>query len=116
MRRHLETLKQKPEHVRHRMALGTAAGITGLVGIIWITTLAASGSFALSAPNAGTGDSDIAEARSSFNELVGAVGAVGQGSGSVGRNDPELTIIDGQTTSTIAPSRQNPTDATVIPF
>lgn len=115
MRRYVEQLKEKPEHVRHRVALGIAGGTTALVGIIWITALAASGSLALTAP-AEEADSGIAEARSSFNELVGAVGqgfdpaALGDGA-----DEPELTIVDGGTTTTIAPP-QNQTDATVIPF
>jgi hypothetical protein len=122
MRRHLENLKQKPEHVRHRVALGTAAGMTALTAVIWFGALAASGKLALSPSETGdNADLDLAEARTGFESLVGAVGEAGNAlSGTPGAaqsDGPALVIVDGGTTSTITPSpRQDAGTATVIPF
>lgn len=117
MRRHLENLKQQPEHVRHRVALTTSAGLTGLVAVVWLTTLAASGSLALSGPASAEADLNLEEARTGFESLVGAVGEARDALGSAPSGEPELTIVDGGTTTTIAPpTHQNGGSATVIPF
>jgi hypothetical protein len=116
----IQDLRAKPEHVRKRLALGASAGFTALVAVMWAVTLSANGTFALSSqpapedPNAnggyvlgGTG------VKSNFSQLVGAVGAAAGATTS----QTQLTIIDGQTTSTFdhdpAPSTNS---ATVIPF
>ena len=118
MRRHLENLKEKPEHVRHRVALGVSAGVTGLVAVVWLGAHVATGTFALSSPQAAPEDraaaTGFADARGEFSQLMGAVG----GTLGASSNEPALTIVDGNTTSTLTPppSTQNQTDATVIPF
>jgi hypothetical protein len=113
--------------VRERIALGTSAGITGLVGIIWVTTLAATGTFSLAPSSAtlahgdGTNPSEaaqgtIAQTQDGFSQLVGAVGAV-TGATST---QPALRIVDGGTTSSLDAKRAvavtNSSNATVIPF
>lgn len=126
MQKFIHTLKQKPEHVRHRIVLGTSIGITALVGVIWATTMVTSGAFALNA-NTNTqnnGQTPTADAfalsgtntKSNFSDLVGAVGAATGATTS----KPALTIIDGTTSSSFDQSAQgsanaNPS-ATVIPF
>jgi len=115
MRRHIENLKKKPEHVRHRMAIGLSAGVTGLVAFLWLAAHVATGTFALSSPQAAPPE-QVADARGEFSELVGAVGET---LGAKPSSEPELTIVDGNTTSTIAPvepDNQNRTDREVIPF
>lgn len=114
MRRHIENLKEKPEHVRHRVAIGVSAGVTGLVAVLWLAAHVATGTFALSSPQA-TPTAEVTDARGEFSDLVGAVGESLGGSPS---SEPELTIVDGNTTSTIAPEadNQNQTDQEVIPF
>ena len=117
MKRHIDSLKRKPEHIRHRVAMGTAAAITGLVAVVWLVSHAASGTFALSSPSQLAGEdnaTDFADTRTNFSDLVGAVGeSLGATS-----TEPELTIVDGNTTSTITPppASGNNTDATAIPF
>jgi hypothetical protein len=123
---HIENLRAKPEHIRERIAFGTAAGITGLVALVWVTTLAATGTFSL-APAGGTlasGDqngspsadqSANTPAPTNFSQLVGAAGAALGATSS----DPEIHIVDNGTKSSIpdtsAPAANN-SDATVIPF
>lgn len=119
MRHHIENLKQKPEHVRHRVAFGVSAGATALVAVVWFVASAATGKFALSAPTLAP-ENDAATA-----ELTEASGGLGQIAGALGgtldpdANDPDLTIVDGNTTSTLnsaPPENQNQTDATAISF
>lgn len=120
MRHHIENLKQKPEHVRHRVALGVSAGATALVAVIWFVASAATGTFALSSPSATSTSEERdtpseLDAKEGLSQLAGALGsAVGATS-----TEPELTIVDGNTTSTLDSSpaeNQNQTSATAIPF
>lgn len=123
----IQNLKQKPVHVRHRIVIGTSAGVTALVGIIWVTTMATSGAFALTGPGQSTnadGQTPSGDAfalsgtnvKSNFSQLAGAVGAVTGATTS----QPALTIIDGTTTSSFDQSAQSSANAnpsaTVIPF
>ena len=118
MRHHLENLKGKPEHVRHKIALGASAGATALVAIVWFAAHAATGSFALSAPQTVPADQEaaanIADAKSGLSQIAGAVGSVLGAT----TTDPALTVVDGGSHSTLeaAPDNQNQTDATSIPF
>lgn len=115
MRHHIENLKQKPEHVRHRVALGVSAGATALVAVIWFVASAATGTFALSSPAPAPEErAELADERESgLSQLAGALGSA------IDPNEPALTIVDGNTTSTLdlAPAEnQNQTNATAIPF
>jgi len=127
MQKFIHQLKQKPDHVRRRVAIGTSAGFTALVAIIWVTALTSSGTFALSsspaqqsAKQAPTTDAfalDGTNVHSNISQLVGAVDAATGATTS----KPSLTIIDGKTTSsfdqpTQASANPNNTSATVIPF
>lgn len=116
MRGHIENLKQKPEHVRHRVAIGISAGVTGLVALVWLTANVATGTFAFSRPNT-TPPAEVADAGGELSNLVGAVGAT---MGKPDSSEPELTVVnDGNTTSTIAPTEpenQNQTDKEVLSF
>lgn len=125
MQKFIHTLKQKPEHVRHRIAMGTSIGVTALVGVIWVAVMATSGTFALNtnpATSTGTGQTPSSDAfalsgtnvKSNFSQLVGAVGAATGATTS----QPALTIVDGTTTSSFnQPTQQSANaSATVIPF
>lgn len=117
LKQHLDTLRAKPEHVRHRIAFGTAFAVTGVVALAWMATMASSGVLALreEAPAAPPDEIDaaLAESTSAFSNLVGAAGAA------FGAGSPEaaLKIIEERTTSTLddAPPG-NDTQETVIPF
>jgi hypothetical protein len=80
MLRHVEKLRQKPEHLRRRWAFGLSAGATGLVAIVWIFSVVASGGpFGSSAAVASDSSSNLsplsamqASAASAFQSLVGS--------------------------------------------
>jgi len=113
-------LKEKPEHVRRRIAVATSAGITALVAIVWVGTMASSGAFALGSQPAGSDASQKTpdsfalsgtNVQSNFSQLMGAVSAATGASSS----QPSLTIVDGGTSSSFDATTTNPS-ATVIPF
>lgn len=119
---HIDRLREKPEHVRHRIAMLTAAGVTGLVAVTWMGALATSGTLALKTEAAaqsasGTGSevsAAITESTSAFSNLMGAAGAA------FGATSTEaaLEIIETRNSSTINAQAQpaNATHKTVIPF
>ncbi|MDB5237380.1 MAG: hypothetical protein JWL88_482 [Parcubacteria group bacterium] len=117
---HIEKLRAKPEHIRERIAFGTAAGVTGVAATIWVIALAATGTFSLS-PSAGTlasgpaGQGAIAQTQDGFSQLVGAVGAAAGSTNTA----PSLRIVDDGTTSSLDTKHAavaNNSNATVIPF
>ncbi|MDB5265760.1 MAG: hypothetical protein JWM39_473 [Parcubacteria group bacterium] len=123
---HIENLRAKPHHVRERIAFGTAAGITVLVGLVWVGTLAATGALSLKSDNTvvtdgtnGSGDaqSAIAQTQTNFSQLMGAVGAA---TGVSTTSAPALRIVDDGTNSTLdsksAAVATNNSNASVIPF
>ncbi|MBU2103607.1 hypothetical protein KKD81_00035 [Patescibacteria group bacterium] len=116
LQEHLDTLRAKPHHVRHSIALFSSVGITALVALGWVTALATSGTLALS-------DSPVkeetlqvketfAQSKSAFSELMGAVGAVSNGTS----GEPAITVVDTRTTTTFDTKIENNTSKTVIPF
>lgn len=108
---HIDLLREKPEHVRHRIAVLTAAGVTGLVAVTWMGALAASGTLALKPVE--TPEPVVAEAPS-FSRLAGAAGAAFSATSS----DASLEVVDMRTSSTLdsQPKPANATHKTVIPF
>jgi hypothetical protein len=44
---HIHHLHGKPHHIRRKIAFGTAAGVAGLIGIIWLVGSLSTGVFAL---------------------------------------------------------------------
>lgn len=124
MQDYIQKLKQKPEHVRRRIAVGTSASITALVGIIWVTAMTGSGAFALGtgtnapkqAPSTDAFALDGTNVKSNMSQLTAAVDAATGATTS----PASLTIVDGTTTSSIGqPTKQasgNNTSDTVLPF
>jgi hypothetical protein len=107
---YIESLKAKPEHVRQRIALGASAGVTALVAICWVAVIATSGMFAIdSSTYASAGDDDftqtLADTKSGFSQLLGAVGATDFGS------DDAQIDVETKTTTTLDKG-----EATTIPF
>lgn len=121
MQHHLHALRQKPVHVRKNIALGVSAGFTALVAVIWVTTLASSGAFALAPLNAVGQDlaktdvkNSFAETSSSFSRLMGAAGAAATGQETTAA--PALTVIDGGSTSSLDKGTVAPVTATTLTF
>lgn len=114
---HIDRLREKPEHVRHRIAVLTAAGITGLVAVTWMGALASSGTLALKStetqPDTEVSKS-ISESTSAFSNLMGAAGAAFNATST----QAALDIIETRTSSTLDAQVQpaNATNKTVIPF
>jgi hypothetical protein len=117
---HIERLREKPEHVRHQIAMGAAFGITGLVALGWMTAMATSGTLALvpdtvAVQGEGSGESlseAIAEPASALTNLMGAAGAA------FGATSTEaaLSIIESETRTSSTLDAKAPSDKTVIPF
>lgn len=120
---HIDYLRQKPEHVRQRIALGVALGISGLVAVTWMTAMATSGTLALKSSTvaedaSGTGSdvsAAVSESTSAFTSLMGAAGAAFNATST----EAALDIIESETrtSSTFRTNTSaNATDKTVIPF
>ncbi|HRH55467.1 MAG TPA: hypothetical protein PK609_01230 [Candidatus Paceibacterota bacterium] len=106
---HIERLREKPDHVRHQIAMGTALGLTSLVAVGWVVALATSGTLALNqAPEEAPQPTET-----SFSSLVGAAGAAFNSTST----DASLRVMDERTSSTLdAQQPANNTNKTVIPF
>jgi hypothetical protein len=112
---YLERLRLQPGHIRHRVAFGTAAGITAIVAAGWLAVVASNGTFALAPVNTGSDSSGadigtaIDETRTGFSTLLGgAEGAFGGGDTS----KPGMGIVVETQTSTTLDEKP----PTVIPF
>jgi hypothetical protein len=126
MRDFIERLRAKPEHIRHRIALGTTAGITGVVTCAWLFAIVVSGDLTLAVPsssnaNLGTVSGNapvtgittaVAQTKTSFTQLLGAVGVA-----TATTAPASLSIIDDATTTPQEQAAENANaNPTVIPF
>lgn len=111
---HLDTLREKPEHVRHRIALLAAGGVTALVAVTWVTAMASSGVLALKQSEGAEpiANEQLLPEMSDFSNLVGNVSSALEGSNA----DASLNVIESRESSTIEPGPQNATDKRVIAF
>ena len=112
MQEHLDSIKEKPQHVRENIAIAISGGITLLVFLGWAGTLANSHTFAISNPINPTPEvadqlAKASETQHSFSDLLGAAG-VAKTSASSG---PTITVVDSP-----APEPTVPTNQTVIHF
>lgn len=117
---YIEELRKKPEPVRQRIAFGVATGVTGLIAVVWMTTLATSGTLAIKStgttlgggPGSATIVDELAKPVSSMSNLMGAVGAA------FGATSTEaaLNIIETRTSSTIDTRATTSANKTIIPF
>jgi hypothetical protein len=114
----IERLRAKPEHIRSRIALGTASAITGVVTLGWFGALIAGNAFDLSSPattevvNLGGSETSslpdaVANAKTGFSALFS------DSAESPTSFDPDLTIIDVTPEEESAPSNDS---RTIIPF
>lgn len=116
----IERLRAKPEHVRRRIAFGTAAGLTGVVTIGWMAALVAGNAFILTpnqdAPTLADSLKPLSEnANETQSNIFGLLGAAGAATDT--KAPASLTIIETDTSSTLDVA-QTPTsdNRTVIPF
>lgn len=111
---HIDTLRAKPEHVRHQIAMAVAFGVTGIVTAGWVAAMATSGSFALEQEPIVAELGQIEKPSTPISSLLGAAGAAFGATST----DATLNIVDSRTSSTLdaeAPSA-NASGKTVIPF
>ncbi len=115
----IHQLRARPEHVRERIAYGTATLITAVVAGIWITTsLTTTG---ILAP-ARTSDASFAENTSARTPSTSAPvssflgSAVSAFTGSTPAKPAHLEIINVSKSSTLSSSVATATKRTVIPF
>lgn len=118
---HVERLREHPEHVRYRIAMGIAAGVTSLVAVGWAVALTTSGTLALkdTDPRPLTGPTPESELTRSFSETGNAfsnlVGAAGAALGATS-SEAALRVIETRTSSTIDEESASVGSKTVIPF
>ena len=123
---YVERLRTKPEHIRRRIAVGTAVGVTGVVTAVWLFVVVISGTLSLAPVGASTatlatapGTTQIANAatqtQSGFQQLLGAVGLANPANSA----PATLMIVNTSPTTTSAgDAEQSGTggNQTVIPF
>lgn len=105
----IERLKTKPEHIRNRIALGAASGITVFVAFIWMVAFTASDALVLTPiSDSSANNLTAAFSQGSGASLLSAVGSLSQPEGS------GITVVETETSSTL---ETKPADErTVIPF
>jgi hypothetical protein len=120
----IERLRSKPEHIRHRVAYGAAAGVTAVVTATWLFALTLSGNLQLAVPTfSGSSDASLAQGptapdlsgavsqtQSGFAQLLGAAGLA-----TATTAPASLRVEDVKPTTTPA-TQTNSLGQTVIPF
>ena len=109
-RDYIEHLRAKPEHVRRSIALGVSGGITALIAVAYVTTLASSGALALDTPAPEASLPPIA-VDSAFNDLLGAATAFD----TVLESGTGVQVVETESATTLEESDTGE-GRTVIPF
>jgi hypothetical protein len=126
IRRHIEHLRTRPEHVRRTIAIGTSFGITAFIAVVWFSGLLVSGNLALAVPEIGGPTNTLAESSyvtpapdipsafaktgTAFTQLLGAAGVA------TATTAPAALIIEDRAPSTTPAVQRNSRGQTVIPF
>ena len=108
---HIERIKEKPHHVRKRIAFGTATALSAFIALVWFTGSIATGAFAIQNPpiaaDAAQADAVATTSASGDQGLAGAAAAVQD------TNAPaHIEIVD---TSVAAPTKTT-SAPTILPF
>ena len=105
---HIERIKQKPHHIRKRIAFGTAAAGTAVIALVWLVGNLSLGTFALKessfADAVGTGG--IEATGDVSQNLAGAAAALQD------EDAPRIEIVDTSPSTQAAPKEE----PTTIPF
>lgn len=112
---HIHSLRQKPAHVRERIAVLASGSITALVAVGWVVALGSSGSLAVAGKSVGEGVTPPTEVKevftegsSQFSNMLGAAGAAFGGA----TTSSSVQVVDVAASSTLEAAEE----ATVIPF
>ena len=110
---HIEYAKGKPHHVRKRIAFSVAAGVSGLIALVWLIGGLSSGAFAIQGSTfaESTERSSVTTAGSETDSTAG--GIAGAAAALPAKNAPaRIEIIDSATSS----SAKGAAEQTTIPF
>lgn len=90
---HIQTLKDKPEHVRQNIAIGVSGGITLLVFVGWLGALSNNHTFALNSAPTTEIQSPLAKAQETKDTFSNLLGAAGSAFGAT-TSPSEIKIVD----------------------
>ena len=100
---HIQTLKDKPEHVRQNIAIGVSGGITLLVFVGWLGALSNNHTFALKPAPTTEIPSPLAKAQETKDTFSTLLGAAGSAFGAT-TSPSEIKIVDTQPPARSAPA------------
>jgi hypothetical protein len=106
---HIEYVKGKPHHIRHRVALGVAGSVTALIALAWLVGNYTAGTFALQGSNFAMStdhEATIATTSEMGSQVAGAASALESA-----RSPIHIEVVD---TKLVVPARQP--EKTVLPF
>lgn len=111
---HIEYVKGKPHHVRHRVAVGTATLGSAVIAFVWLAVSFVTGSFAIEGSSfaMSTGQNDTVTTVDSTNQIDGLAGAAAALPNISASAPARIEIVD--TTPAPAPKKQS--DQTILPF
>lgn len=111
---HIEYVKGKPHHVRHRIAVGTATLGSAIIAFVWLAGSFMTGSFAIEGSSfaASTGQNETVTVANAENSTEGLAGAAAAFQGPSASAPARIEIVD----STPAPSPKKQSDQTILPF
>lgn len=106
---HINKVKERPHHVRRRIAMTAAFSGTAVIALAWLAFMLGSGTFAIQGSS--FADSQQASTGTSVSASQGLAGAA---AAPVGRADTpaRIEIIDARTAATSTRSAE----ATILPF
>ncbi len=108
---HIDTIREKPHHIRKQVAFGAAGGITAVIALVWLTANAAVGTFAIKTstfPGAEEQPAVITTTPEGNSNLAGAAAALD-------KNAPVHIEVVNTATSTPVVSNGG-AEQTVLPF
>ena len=110
---HFEYLKGKPHHIRKKIAFGVAAAGSALIGLIWLVSSVAAGTFAIQgtsfAESMGQGNVVATTSASGNQGLAGVAASAALQDTSA---PAHIEIVD----TTAAPSSKKQSEQTILPF
>lgn len=112
--KHIEAIREKPEHIRKQVALGTAGALTAFIAFVWLTSGIATGAFAINIkPKLDEPQLAVAPASSgTFGSLVGAVSAAFGGE----RTGASRVEVVGAKEASVQNQKKVEAEPTILPF
>jgi len=115
--RHLDHIRQQPEHIRRQVALSVAAVVTGVIALIWLGASVATGVFALKNTSFAEATSgvvpQVAQTGGGLSNLVGAAGAALTGAS---QGPARIEVVDVEPPTAAGAHRISGGEPTILPF